>query len=106
MKWAEVIILRSPGCSSKIWSSSLKDLMDIVVSQARQEQIQIFCREKLDSDICFVLCHNEENTMTGGSPLGLHLVDALKEFGLVRHTIWIEMEEYSAQQTVARGVHV
>jgi nucleoside-diphosphate-sugar epimerase len=34
----------------------------------------------------------EENS---GSPLGLRLASALKEFGLVNHSIWIEMHKDS-----------
>lgn len=105
MKWAEIIILRSPVRSAKMRLSNFKDLIDNVVGQAKQEQILVFCREKLDTDICLVLCHNDEKTETGGSPLGLRLTTALKELGLVRHTIWIEMEGCSAQKTVLRPVY-
>ena len=36
--------------------------------------------------------HNGKKTKSGGSPLGLRLVAALQAFGMVHHTVWMEME--------------
>lgn len=92
MKWAEVIMFRSAGSSAEKPAVILQNLMDDVVRNTGHESIRVFRREKLDSDICIVLFHNREKTKAGGNPLGLHLVSALKEAGLVNHTIWIEIE--------------
>ena len=92
MKWAEVIMVRSAGSDAQILDATLKDLMNDVVIEAEHETIRVFRREKLDSDICIVLFHREKKTRLGGSPLGLHLVSALKEVGLVNHKIWSEIE--------------
>jgi hypothetical protein len=92
MKWAEVIMLRSADSKSKMLATTLQSLMNDVVKNAGHASIRVFRREKLDADICIVLFHRREKTQTGGSPLGLHLVAALKAFGLVNHTIWGEME--------------
>jgi len=45
-------------------------------------------RSKPASDICIVLFHNNKKVKPGGSILGLCLVAALEEVGLVNHTIW------------------
>jgi len=55
-------------------------------------RIRIYHREKIDTDFCIVLSHAEENVMSEGSPLGLRLAAALKAFGLVNHSVWIEMK--------------
>ena len=82
--------MRSAGSSSKIPVSTLKELMNDVTRNSKREAIRVFRREKLDTDICIVLFHNEKKSKIGGSPLGLRLVAALKEFGLVHHTVWSE----------------
>jgi len=91
MKWAEVIMVRLAGGSIEILDATLQDLINEVAIEAEHEAIRVFRHEKLDSDICIVLFHNGKKTRTGGSPLGLHLAAALKEVGLVSHTIWSEI---------------
>jgi hypothetical protein len=91
MKWAEVIMVRLAGRRAEILDATLQDLMNEVAIEAEYAAIRVFRHEKLDSDICIVLFHNGKKTGTGGSPLGLHLAAALKEVGLVNHTIWSEI---------------
>ncbi len=93
MKWAEVIMVRSAGGSAAILDATLQDLMNTVAIEAEHEAIRVFRHEKLDADICIVLFHSGKMTKTGGSPIGLHLVAALEEVGLVNHTIWSEIEQ-------------
>ncbi|MCP3954440.1 MAG: hypothetical protein GY697_19825 [Desulfobacterales bacterium] len=93
MKWAEVIMVRSAGSSAEILDATLQDLMNTVAIETEHEAIRVFRHEKLDSDICIVLFHRGAKKKAGGSPLGLHLVAALKEVGLVNHTIWSEIEQ-------------
>lgn len=92
MKWSEVIMVRLVSSDSKVLASTLRELMNDVARDTGHETIRVFRREKLDSDICIVLFHDGEKKKSGGSRLGLRLVAALQEFSLVRHTIWIEME--------------
>ena len=56
------------------------------------ERIRIYHREKIDTDFCIILSHTEETVLGEGSPLGLRLTAALKTFGLVNHSVWIEMK--------------
>ncbi len=85
-------MVRSADGSAKILAATLQNLMNDVVRNARHESVRVFRREKLDSDICIVLFHTGKKTKTGGSPLGLHIVAALNEVGLVNHTIWSEID--------------
>jgi hypothetical protein len=91
MGWAEVIRVRLAGSSAEILDTTLNELMSAVAIEAENEVIRIFRHEKLDSDICIVLFHNRKKTWSGGSLLGLNLVAASKEVGLVNHTIWSEI---------------
>ncbi|NNL77683.1 MAG: hypothetical protein HKO68_15215 [Desulfobacterales bacterium] len=92
MKWIEVIMVRSVGRNSKVLASTLRELMNDLADDVEQEAIRVFRREKLDSDICIVLFHEEKKTKTGGSPLSQCLVAALQEFNLVYDTVWLEIE--------------
>lgn len=84
-------MVRSAGSNGDVVDATLKELMNSVAIEAKHEAIRIFRHEKLDSDICIVLFHNGKKTRTGGSLLGLNLSAALKEVGLVNHTIWSEI---------------
>lgn len=82
---------RSAGGNGGLADATLKELMNSVAIESEHEVIRVFRHEKLDSDICIILFHNEKKTRTGGSLLGLNLAAALKEVGLVNHTIWSEI---------------
>jgi len=92
MKWSEVIMVRAAGSSTKMLSTTLQDLMEDVVRSQGYEDIRVFHRENLETDICIVLFHSGKKTKSGGSPLGLRLVAALQEYSLVHHTVWNEIE--------------
>lgn len=84
-------MVRSAGSNGDVVDATLKELMNDVAIEAEHEVIRVFRHEKLDSDICIVLFHNGKKTRSGGSLLGLNLAAALKEVGLVNHTIWSEI---------------
>ncbi len=92
MKWAEVIMLRSAGSRKDTIDATLEDLMNEVLTETEHQTVRVFRHEKLGSDICIVLFHSRKKVRAGGSTLGLHLVSALKELGLVNHTIWNEID--------------
>ena len=92
MKWSEVIMVRSAGSQSKVPASTLQELFNGLAIDAGHEAIMVFRREKLDSDICIVLFHDGIKTNPGGSPLGLRVVAALREFSQVYHTVWIAVD--------------
>jgi len=84
-------MVRSAGRNGDVVDATLKELMNAVAIEAENGAIRVFRHEKLDSDICIVLFHNGDKKRTGGSLLGLNLAAALKEVGLVNHTIWSEI---------------
>ena len=92
MKWLEVIMVRSADSNVKTLAETLQGLMADLARGACSDDIRIFHRENLETDICIVLFHSGEKTHTGGSPLGLRIVTAFKEVGQVHHTIWNEVK--------------
>jgi len=85
-------MVRSADGSAKMLAATLQDLMNDVARNAKHASIRVFRREKLDSDICIVLFRIGTKKKTGKSPLGLRLAAALKEAGMVHHTVWGEIE--------------
>lgn len=51
----------------------------------------VYSRASIDTDFSIHLMHDSSKVNTRGSRLGLRLISAFKEFGLVNQSIWIEM---------------
>ena len=91
MKWIEVIQLRSVDSNRELLESQLKKLIDKVNKESKMQTIKSYVRVLIDTDFSIHLFHDSKKVENSGSPLGLRLASALKEFGLVNHSIWIEM---------------
>ena len=91
MKWLEVIKLRSAGKDSR----SMEELLLSIgkFNQAGLVETKTFRHASLDSDLSIHLHWESERPERNGSPLGLRLVRALEEFGLIDHSIWVEKEK-------------
>jgi len=91
MKWIEVIQLRSAGSNREILEHKLNRLIDDFSKRKKNPEMMAYSRALIDSDFSIQLLHDSNEVETGGSHLGLRLVSAFKEFGLVHHSIWIEL---------------
>jgi hypothetical protein len=91
MKWIELIQLRSVNSKRAILESKLQRLIDEVDRKRKKHVIVAYSRVSIDSDFSIHIFHDSKKVENGGSRLGLRLVAALKEFGLVNHSIWMEM---------------
>ena len=91
MKWLEIIELRSAGSNNKLLESQMQKLVNEVHEKTEQNAVRAYCRLMVDTDFSIHLFHNSKKVEKSGSPLGLRLASALKEFGLVNHSIWTEM---------------
>ncbi|MFO7461739.1 MAG: hypothetical protein R6X07_14060 [Desulfatiglandales bacterium] len=88
MKWIEIIRLRSSGkvpepLEGFLWG--LKKEASPGLTRAR-----IYRHANWQTDWALHLHCDSEEPEKNGSALGLHVAQALKEFGLVDHSIWIE----------------
>lgn len=88
MIWLEIIKLRSA------WKGSvpLDELVDSIskVGQSGLVNMKTYRNAALETDLSLHLCWKSDQPEQNGSPLGLHLARALKEFGLIDHSVWIE----------------
>ena len=91
MKWLEIIELRSVNRNRDLLKSQLRNLINEAEQEAKKQAIKVYSRVMVDTDFSIHLFHDSEKVENSGSPLGLRLSSALKEFGLVNHSVWIEM---------------
>jgi hypothetical protein len=88
MRWLEVIKLRSAGEGSRLLEEFLVPIDRL--SQYGLVGIKTYRHATLETDLSVHLFWESERPEQNGSNLGLHLAQALKEFGLIDHSIWIE----------------
>jgi len=91
MRWLEVIKLRSVGKDSEF----LKELL-LSIDNSNQSglvEMKTYRHPALETDLSVHLHWESDRPDQNGSLLGLHLVQALKEFGLIDHSVWIEEEK-------------
>ena len=88
MKWLEVIKLRSAA-----GSLGLPEELLLSISGSNQRglvEMETYRHAALETDLSVHLHWDSEIPEPSGSALGLRLAQALKEFGLVDHSIWVE----------------
>ena len=90
MKWLEIIELRSVRSSRKLIESQLQNLISETNKEAEEQTIRVYSLATVDTDFSIHLLHDSKRVENSGSPIGLHLASAFKEFGLVNHSVWIE----------------
>jgi hypothetical protein len=71
--------------------SKLRRLIALDSEIDNQRIVQVYTRALVESDFCIHLVHDSEKVEHSGSRLALRLITALKEFGLVNHSVWIAL---------------
>lgn len=92
MKWLEMIELRSVENHRELLESQLQQLMHDVNREADAKDIKAYHRIMLDTDVSIHLVHESPHAEQNGSSLGVRLASSLREFGLVNHSVWVEMQ--------------
>ena len=92
MKWLEIIELRSVsvGNNKEFLERELKSLIEELNKETEQRTIKAYSRVVVDSDFSIHMFHDSKEADINGSPLGLQLVSALKGYGLINHSVWVE----------------
>lgn len=88
MKWLEVIRVRSVGKDSGLVQEFL--LAVDKTAQSGLVEVKTYHHAALETDFSAHLIWDSDHPQQNGSALGLRLTHALKEFGLIDHSIWIE----------------
>ncbi len=91
MKWIEIIKLRGTGIEEGLLEELLRSLRsDRGIGLVKTETYR---HPVLENDLSVHLRWESEQLAENGSALGLRLVQGFKEFGLVDHSIWVEVEK-------------
>ncbi len=90
MKWIEIITLRSPR---KIHDSIVSDLLNHTSRNDGNNSLlsmDTYRNAWINTDMSVHLHWKSTSTEQLGSATGLRLARALKEYGLVSHSVWVE----------------
>jgi hypothetical protein len=94
MKWVEIITLRSPGNINRELVDEL--LKGVGESDSPTDtpkhllEIKIYYHSVVETDLSIHIYWESEAGNQHKSPLGLRIFSALRNMGLLNHSVWIE----------------
>jgi hypothetical protein len=89
MRWLEIIKLRSAGNHTGLPEGLFPEIANSH-KNIELAEMRIYRHADLETDFSLHLYWESEQPEQTGSTLGIRLAHALKEFGLIDHSIWIE----------------
>jgi len=92
MNWLAIIELRVTGRRPDRLDAQLRELYRQVERSEDKLAVRFYTRPGIDTDLSIHVFHASSEVARRGSPLGQRLVSALKPFGLVNHTLWIDFK--------------
>jgi hypothetical protein len=94
MKWVEIISLRCPSnIDTRLMDELLKDVNEFdspTDTSTHLEKIKIYRHSVVETDLSIHIHWKSESGTQNKSPLGLRFSSALKNLGLLNHSVWIE----------------
>jgi hypothetical protein len=90
MKYLEIIELRTSDMDSKNLGKILIRFMDDLNKEYENYKVQLYRHLTVKTDWSFYVRIQSGIKTTLPSQLGLRIASALKEFGLVHHSVWSE----------------
>jgi len=91
MKWLEIIELRVTSDRWKMMESEIQHMIHDMEHSFEKHKIVSYSSAAIESDFSIHLTHESGSVEINGSALGWHLVSLLKEFGMVNHSVWVEL---------------
>jgi hypothetical protein len=76
------------GHYAGLWGSGCS----LIDKKSNPRTIKAYSHVSINTDFSIHLIHDSEKPEYGGSRLGVNLVAALKAFGLVNHSVWVEIQ--------------
>ena len=92
MKWIEILNLRSAGAPRESIEQKIPRSVAEVDRSQHLAAIRVFRHATLDTDLSVHLLFESFGPEVQPSALGQRLAAALKEFGLVNHSLWVEKQ--------------
>lgn len=104
MKWFEMIHLRSTERELDQLLEAVGRLIDEVNEKKDTQVVNMYRSAGLNTDLSVHLIHNSERVANEGSQLGFCIAQELKPFGMVNHSVWIEIDkERRKNETIKRN---
>ena len=100
MKWVEIITLRSPTNVNKQFVDEL--LKEVGESDSPADtpkhllEIRVYHHSVVETDLSIHLYWESEPGSQHKSPLGLRFSSALRNLGLLNHSVWVETAALTA----------
>lgn len=88
-KWLEIIELRTDRKDSSTIENQLVDLVDQICSSENSYKVYLYNNGVIENDFSIHLQHSVNMDNSYMSPLSERILQSLKEFGLVNHSLWI-----------------
>lgn len=89
MNWLEIIELRSVEQDKELLAGQLEIILHELEQEFPHMKVRSYTRPLITTDFSIHLLHDETEDMAkNGSEAGFRLVAALRELGLVHHTVW------------------
>jgi len=94
MKWLEIITLRSPANINKQFVNEL--LKEVGESDSPTDtpkhlvEIRVYHHSVVETDVSIHIYWESEPGSQNKSPLGLRFSSALRNLGLLNHSVWLE----------------
>ena len=90
MKWVEIITLRSPSNISRQFLDELLDEAGKSDTPKHLVEIKIYHHSVVETDLSIHIYWKSEPGSQHKTPLGLKFAYALKNLGLLNHSVWVE----------------
>ncbi|MGE5843147.1 MAG: hypothetical protein ACM335_12755 [Deltaproteobacteria bacterium] len=94
MKWVEIITLRSPtNINRKFVDELLKEAGEpssLTDTPKHLIEIRIYHHSVVETDLSIHIYWKSEPGSQNKSPLGLRFSSALRNLGLLNHSVWVE----------------
>lgn len=90
MKSIEIIEIRLSQDLNKVLENEIGNVIEEVMKNEPEYNLKLYNKLQLKSDYLIIIYHKQKLTNHKGSELGQRLKDALKDFGMINHTIWGE----------------
>lgn len=91
MQSIEIIEIRLSQNLNKVLEKEIGNVIDETMENEPGSIIKLFTRMQLKSDYMLMIYHTETFINHKGSDLGQRLKVALKDFGMINHTVWDEL---------------
>ena len=90
MRWVEIITLRSPTRIDAQFVDELAKQIDKSDTPKHLVEIRVYHHSVVETDLSIHIYWKSEPGSEHKSPLGLRFSSALRNLGLLNHSVWVE----------------